>query len=289
MAVNPEDVKQAMIRGRYDIYVPTVQSFVQNLYSLIPEHETTPLLAIRILHFLNDTWVANKDNDARYVPVSEILEHFQAMNVEERATSACLEQMIQRGLCLGYDPTATNVVDATKVEISPSGRQHAHWAVRDWVYLESMAEVTPLYDTNAVEIIRNGTKNPSPHLRREIIGTFINYVLQEDSHYCVVPKHAMYAGQAEIRSALEQQVKSLSTLAAISQSTRYQRRIGKVISWKPAGFGFIRETGLDKDIYIHINDVLDDTIEDVPEGTHVEYDVVDQVKGLKAVNVVVLQ
>jgi hypothetical protein len=35
---------------------------------------------------------------------------------------------------------------APKLQISPSGRQHPAWAQRDWVYLESMAEVTPLLD-----------------------------------------------------------------------------------------------------------------------------------------------
>ena len=288
MAVNPGDVKNAMIRGRYDVYFPTVQSFVQNLYNLIPEYETTPLLALRILYFLNETWEANKDNDARYVPVSEILGYFQTMSIDGRATSACLEQMMQRGLCLGYDPTATKVVDATKLEISSSGRQHVQWALRDWVYVESMAEVTPLYDATAAGTICSYMTNRSPHLRREVIGAFINYVLQEDSHFCVVPKHGTYSGQMEICSVLAQQVKALSSLAAIMKSDGYHRRIGKVYSWKHAGFGFIRESGVEDGIYFHISDVLDDSVSSVPEGTHVEYDVVDGQKGPKAVNVVVL-
>lgn len=288
MAVNPADVKNAMIRGKYNFYFPMVQSFVQNLYNLIPDHETTPLLSLRILHFLNETWEANKDHEARYVPVSEILEYFETMSIDRRAASACLEQMMQRGLCLGYDPTATKVVDATKLEISPSGRQHVQWALRDWVYIESMAEVTPLHDATALETIRTGMKDWSPYLRRQVIGTFVNYLLHEDSHYCVVPKHSTYGGQEEVRSALTQQVKSLSSLAAIVQFNEYHRRIGIVCSWKNSGFGFIRETGVNDDIYVHINDLIDDTVREIPEGTHIEYDVVDTPKGSRAVNVVVL-
>lgn len=288
MVVNPDDVKNAMTRGRYDIYFSTVQSFVQNLYNLIPEYETTPLLSLRILHFLNETWDANKDNDARYVSVSEILEYFQTMNIDGRATDACLDQLMQRGLCLGYDPTATKVVDATKLEISPSGRQHVQWGLRDWVYIESMAEVTPLHDATAADTIRTCMKNGSPHLRRQVIGTFINYLVQEDSHFAVVPKHATYSGQEEICTVLAQQVKALSSLAAIMRSDGYHRRIGKVLSWKPAGYGFIRETGVTDDIYVHASDVLDDTVKNIPDGAHIEYDVVDVPKGPKAVNVVVL-
>jgi cold shock CspA family protein/energy-coupling factor transporter ATP-binding protein EcfA2 len=288
MLVKPHDVKNAMIRGKYDIYFPTVHSFIQNLFNLVPEYETTPLLGLRILSFLNNAWEANKDNDGRYVPVSEIQDFFQAMNIEPRATGACLEQMMHQGICLGYDPTKKLIKDVEKVEISPSGRQHVQWGTRDWVYIESMAEVTPLHDANAADTIRNCAKNPAPHLRRQVIGAFINYLLQEDSHFCVVPKHESYQGQEEVRTAMSQQVKALSSLASIMQTEGFHRRIGKVYSWKPAGFGFIKESGFDKDIYIHISDVLDDTLTNIPEGSHVEYEVVEPPRGPKAVNVVLL-
>jgi CspA family cold shock protein len=95
-------------------------------------------------------------------------------------------------------------------------------------------------------------------------------------------------GGAPIRTILGQQVKSLTSLTAILQCDAYHRRIGKVYSWKATGFGFISETGFDKDIYIHISDVLDGSVSDIPEGTFVEYDLIEGPKGPKAVNVVVL-
>jgi len=288
MVVRPEDVKNSVIKGKYNIYFSTVQSFVQNLFNLTPEYETTPLLAIRILYFLNEHWEANKDNDARYVPVSNILEYFQTMNIDRRATSACLEQAMQLGLCLGYDPTAVKVIDATKLEISPSGTQHVQWALRDWIYIESMSEVTPLHDANAAEVIRNCRETNGPHLRRRKIGTFISYLLSEDSHFCIVPKHATFDGQHIISNILNQQASDLSSIATIFQLNGYRRRIGKVFSWKPGGFGFIRENGIDEDIYIHISDVLDSTVTNIPEGTFVEYDVINVPKGEKAIHVVIL-
>lgn len=289
MEVNPRDVKEAMIRGKYNFHFPVVQSFVQNIYNLIPDKETTPLLSPRILHFLSEAWEANKDHEARFVPVSEICDYFQAMNIDERATSACLEQMIQRGLCLGYDPTAKGTVDANKIEISPSGRQHVQWALRDWVYIESMAEVTPLHDATAVERIRANLLHQSANRRRQVIGTFINYLLEEDSHFCLVPKHPTYSKQEEVSTILVQQVKSLSSLSTIMHSEGYSRRIGKVTAWKTAGYGFARDTGSNDSIYFHISDVLDDTAKRVPEGTYIEYDVIVSNKGLKAENVVILQ
>ena len=144
-----------------------------------------------------------------------------------------------------------------------------------------MAEVTPLHDANVADMIRDCMKNRSPHQRRHVIGLFINYVPQEDAHFCVVPKHATYSGQADVCTVLAHQVKALSSLAAIVQFDGYHRRIGKVFSWKAAGFGVIREAGVDYGIYVHISDVLGDTVRDIPEGTHIEYDVVDGPKGPK--------
>ena len=288
MAISPEDAKYAIIRGKYDIYYPTVQAFVQNLFDLIPGEDSTPLLSLRVLRFLDGAWESNKDNDRRYVPVSEILSYFRAMNIDERAITACLNQLLDSGLCLGYDPTADAVSDATKLEISPSGRQHVRWALRDWAYLESMAEVTPLHHKDTADNIRENLQKGAPHLKREAIGQFIAYLLEEDSHFCVSPKHAIYADQEEIHSTLGQQVKALSQLAHINQSTIYCRRIGKVISWLPEGYGFARETGVDDDIYFHISESLDDTVKEIPPGSYIEYDLVHHAKGPRAAAIVVL-
>jgi cold shock CspA family protein len=81
----------------------------------------------------------------------------------------------------------------------------------------------------------------------------------------------------------------LSTIAAISLSKTYHRHIGKVYSWKPTGFGFISEPDVEADIFFQIRDVLDSSIEDVPEGTYVEYDITEGTKGPRAVNIVILQ
>ena len=153
-----------------------------------------------------------------------------------------------------------------------------------------MAEITPLHDVTAVELIRECIRGESPHLRRQIIMAFVNNLVSEDSQFCVVPKHVSYDSQQSIIGTLSEQVASLSTLAGISGAgTRFHRHIGKVVSWKSTqGYGFVQETGCDSDIYLSIHDVLDRTIRDVPEGTFVEYDTVVAERGPKAVSVVVL-
>lgn len=290
MTVNPDDVKMAMIRGKYDIYYHTTQSFVQNLFNLIPECETTPLLPIRILQFLESAYQGNADNDARYVLIDEILNYFHDMNIDPRATMACLGAMLKRGLCLSYDPTTEGIKDTVKVEIAASGQQHLMWSLRDWIYIESMAEITPMYDSEACDSIRASLQNGAAHLRRSAISMFIKYLVEEDSHFCIIPKHQLYQEQERIRTTLQQQVTSLSALASLASATRYHRLFGKVSAWKrEKAFGFIKQANGDPDVFLHISEVLNANGDYVPEGVAVEFEAVDGAQGLRAVSVVILE
>jgi len=289
MSVSPDDVKMAMIRGKYDIYFRTVQAFVQNLFNLIPEFETTPLLPLRILQFLESAYAGNEDNDGRYVLIHEIVEYFQTMNIEQRATQACLDAMLSLGLCLSYDPTTQGIKDTVKVEVAPSGRQHLAWAQRDWVYLESMSEITPMYDAEACDSILASLKEGTPHLRRSAITQFIHYLIQEDGHFCVIPKHPLYEVQERIRASLLQQVASLSAASSITSVARYRRRLGRVLNWKvDKGFGFIKQETGGGDAFLHIAEVLNAVDGCVPVGVDIEYEVVDGSQGPRAVSAVIL-
>src|SRR5262249_12065082 len=163
-------------------------------------------------------------------------------------------------------PTAKRLGDAPKLQISPSGRQHLAWAQRDWVYLESMAEVTPLLDLEAHTAIKAAIQSGTPHGRREAIRAFINYLLDEDAHYCVIPKHQYYSSQENLRKTLAQQARHLVSAAGILHaSRRYGRALGKVTAWKgDRRFGFIRQNDGEPDAYVHISDVIN------PDGDQIK-------------------
>ena len=50
------------------------------------------------------------------------------------------------------------------------------------------------------------------------------------------------------------------------------------------GFGFISQTG-GEDIFVHHTAIIGDGFRSLPEGAHVEFDVVQGPKGLQAANV----
>lgn len=290
LEVDPDEVKMAMVRGRYDIYPAANNSFVQNIFSFVPELDTTPLIAVRILRFLETVWEGQTASSTRYAPKDSVLHYMQSMNVEPRAAKTCLQTMLETGLCLSYDPTVKKIDDVSQLQISPSGKQHLTWAQRDWVYLESMAEVTPLLDADAVTSIRANMQRGTADGRRMAISVFINYLLAEDGHYCLVPKHEFYASQSAVRNSLKQQVALLNTKTGIlSSSRRFARKLGRVVAWKPdKAYGFIRCHDGSADAFVHINDVLSTAGGLLPQGADVEFDVVEQGERKKAVNVVVL-
>lgn len=291
MPVDVVDVMLAIVRGKYDIYYPAVQAFVQNVFHLYPEQtRTTPLLVLRILQILDAAREENPDNDQRYVLVCDVVNYCEAMNVEPTATTACLNAMLEKGLCLGYDPTRDKIGDVERVEVSPSGQQHLAWGLSEWVYIESMCEVTPMFDREAVDRMRGNLEEGAPHSRRQAMDVFLRYVLSEDEHYCVTPKHPSYQGQHELRKQITQQLAALSKVESYSGNARYCREIGRVVAWKQEkGYGFIRPNAGGADVFIHIKDVLDINDESLPEGTLVEYESVQRQNRYAAKTAIVLR
>src|SRR5262249_34941566 len=161
--------------------------------------DTTPLIGVRILRFLDMVWEGNSASDSRYAPTDSVIQYLKSMNIEPRATKMCLKAMLDTGLVLSYDPTARKIEETAKIQISPCGRQHLTWAQQDWVYLESMAEVTPLLDAEAVGYVRENMQSGTAHGRRNAVRRFIQYLLAEDDHYCITPKHEYYSSQTAIR------------------------------------------------------------------------------------------
>ena len=93
--VDPTNVKLAMIRGKYDIYAEGQNAFVQNLYALTTEIDTSPLIGLRILQLLEDTHFQQAEGTARYVEISHIKDYCSSMDLEPRVTTAWLDSMLK--------------------------------------------------------------------------------------------------------------------------------------------------------------------------------------------------
>jgi cold shock CspA family protein len=269
--VDSEDVRQALIKGKYDIYPTGQNDFVQNVFSIGTELESSPLLAVRVLTYLEER-SAEEADQVRYTDVSSVVEYITAMSVDAQDAFSCIEWLVSVGVILNYDPTAKKVKDAHRVRISASGTLHLRWAQNDWIYLEAMAEVAPLFDADVCAAIRADTETHEPHRRRRAIDRFVGYLLQEDIRICLVPTHARYMPQMQIRNAYQRQLDILRNPSGVVTSRRFGRRFGRIIKWlREKGYGFIRPSAGGANVFVHVTEVLESNGEYPPEGTEVEY------------------
>jgi GTPase SAR1 family protein len=285
--VSVDDIKLAIVRGKYDVYPVGTSAFVHNVFDLPPDSNSTPLLPIRVLEFLRGAWASNPDNDGRYVGVREIQNYFHEIEVEPRTTARCLDALLQTGLVLEYDPTARRIVPEGRVQVSPSGRQHLLWGQSDWVYLESLAETTALLDANVYERLKEATAVARADLRRDAIELFLTYLITEDGHFVTVPGHTAFEGQLKLIESLRQQLDALRKGPADGRIGRYARRSGRVSRWEQGrGFGIVDLTSPYSTALLHVRDVLSENSGSLPVGAIVEVDLDESGERLKAYNAI---
>lgn len=203
------DVKRAVIRKGYNYYPTGQNAFVQNIFSLNTEVDSTPLLGLRVLRLLRDAKHHDAGGLEDYVQVDQILDYFQAMGIERRATLLCLNTLLKTGLCYSYDPTHSKIEDAKKIQLSPGGFQHLHWGSWDEVYIGSMLQVTPIADETAFQQLKSLASQP-PYLRwRNEVIIFLEHVLSEDSVFIIDISHPAYDGQAKLTKSLKKKIEIL--------------------------------------------------------------------------------
>jgi hypothetical protein len=284
-----EHIKLAIIRGKYDVYPLGINSFVHNVFDILPDIETTPLLAIRILEYLRGAWEANPDNDARYVGVHAIQTYFHEIGIDQGTVVRAVNALLQTGLVLDFNPTAKTIAINSRVQVSPSGRQHLIWSVSDWVYIESMAYATPLLDESVFEIVSQSVATYRPDLLRKSIAAFIQYLLDEDKHFVVLAVHDAFSGQARLVQSLSDQLSILRSLPNSGQIGRYARKCGKVVRWEPdRGFGIVEFTNPYTTALLHFRDIVTSRTGSLSVGELVEVDLDNSGERLRALNAVIV-
>lgn len=270
IVANKDNIMMAIIRGKYDIYVDINTPFVKNIFNIGAGVDTTPLLGVRLLAYFNELREHNPDNDARYIAVKDAITYFQVIGVEPHVSITWIKGLFDAGLVISYNPQINSLTPEVRLEISPSGQQHLDWSISNWIYLESMAEVTPLFSSEVVNNIRIAISGRSGFHRRKAIELFIDYIVDEDARYCKYVQHASYYAQNRIISLLEKQK---SRLESPIENGRYARLVGRLSGWHAEkGYGFINPVSGGR-IFVHAKRILDYQQGDFEEGTLVEYEI----------------
>jgi GTPase SAR1 family protein len=187
-------IKNALIKKVYDSYPVGNHKYIQNLFYLTGNINTSPVLSLRILQVLVDR--KNDKSEDNFLLIDQILDYFGAMGVDRSITLKHLDISLSKGLILSYDPTILSIENSRKVEISPSGFEHYLWALNDNDYLFIMLEVTPITDQQFFNFIDETYHQWS--VRNELMLRFLIYLETEDITYCHIPSHVAFKGQHSI-------------------------------------------------------------------------------------------
>lgn len=198
--VAPWRLRQALLRLKYDIY-PSQHPFIRNVFALENDLESTPLLPVRLLQLLRDAHRTDPNNP--FVSVDQAVEYCRAMQIDPADTMRTLRKLLESALCLSYDPTVTQIEQAGRIELSQSGYQHLRWARREKDYVMTMREVTPIVDHATYDRLVQLGRQPRKEVWREELGTFLDYLCNEDERWCMVPDHAAYASQRVLVSEFQ--------------------------------------------------------------------------------------
>jgi GTPase SAR1 family protein len=196
--LSEDQIKEAIIKTKYDIYPTGRHKFVQNVFALHTEIPTTPLLGVRLLQLLRDAQFSDVEGKRTFVSIDQIYEYFNGMGCERRAVSCWLNAMLKTGLCWNYDPTVNELADATRVELTPSGTEHLFWGTNGIKYVEAMASVTSIADEGTFNELKRIRAAGGRYWTQQTIHKFVDYLIGEDGLYCSIPAHDAYKGQAQI-------------------------------------------------------------------------------------------
>jgi energy-coupling factor transporter ATP-binding protein EcfA2 len=145
LVIKPFRVKNALIKGKYNIFPANIHTYIYNLFAINDEFHTTPLMVVRVLQMLKDKY-DRKTSEDNYVAVEQIVDYFKGMGLEGRVILSFLDVMLKKGLCFSYDPTVKKIRETKLVEVSPAGIQLLLWTLHDDDYMKHMLQVTPIYD-----------------------------------------------------------------------------------------------------------------------------------------------
>lgn len=206
------DTKRAVIKRGYNIYPTGQNEFVQNIFALNMEIESTPLLGLRILRLLRDAKHHDAGGLEDYVDIEQAQEYMYSIGVERRATLLCLDVMLKTGLCFSHDPTITKIEKARRVQLSPSGLQHLIWGSWDETYISIMSQVTPISSEPIYTQMKGyEEKDPNERWMLEVI-CFIHYLLNEDDQLCLLQQHEAFEGQVKLSKSLSTKVCRLENI-----------------------------------------------------------------------------
>jgi hypothetical protein len=192
---------KALIRRDCLSFKRDENSFVVNLFEVVPGLYSSPLLGMRLLSYLKGKYMSAEGTgkpQSRDCGIAEFTDFFLQMGVGQREVAEVLTTLLERGLVESQDPTKLSYDTAEAIAVTPAGLQHLEWAFTNEVYLESMAEVTTLHSSGDHSALKAYyEEKPLPNFGK-IRSVFAQYCIGLDARLYAVPQLEAYADQRRL-------------------------------------------------------------------------------------------
>lgn len=204
LSISQHQIEKALILGDYNHFYQAHSEFILDIFTVKADQVTSPLLKLSILKLLIDREAQYRDQDEVYMSVEDIQNYFEPARVSRVIVKNHLKELLKYRLANPYDPTDQEIYEEQRLRITHSGKIHFKFALSDDPYIAQMALVTPIRNYELVAEIRELMK--SKLIREEwakIISKFVDYCIEEDRLFVLLPRSDSYDGQSQFRNELK--------------------------------------------------------------------------------------
>lgn len=191
---------KALLIGSYDRFIETASSYVTNLFAVDPLNPESPLIRLYILDHLNSIREASSTVEDRYVPMVELLAHFEQIGASRDNMIRIMKHLFEFRLVESFDGAEEEISTESRVGCTPSGAVHLVLALTNPAYLEEMAYVTGLRTKSAVDQLDQlRFRMRDSKARTEFFHTFGSYIYGEDGQKAHLPSADTFRNLLNVR------------------------------------------------------------------------------------------
>ena len=196
---------QALFHGDYSQFNQGSSNYVLNMFSVDPEWLSSPLCKLSVVRLLLDKEHESTERDSGYLTVEEIQNYFEPVGIPRDKIMPVVDSLLQYRLIEPYDPSETTVTENLRVRVTHSGQIHYEFAMKNFVYMQSMALCTAIRSSSAIQDMKSLLQNRGKLARQDwkmIRSHFIEAMLSEDATFLTVPNAVEYKSQHVMRDDL---------------------------------------------------------------------------------------
>lgn len=277
----------ALLKGDFALFRQSDQHEIFPIFQIDKSYQESPLLALRILYFLESVALTERSIEDKHVGVQSIVDYFDVLGCSESACVNVLNRLFLARLVEPYDVSVPNVASGQKLAITFAGKAHVNLATTNRAFFSQMALTTSIADeSKADEISQIYLSNSSAKDRQNAIcKVFSEYLLIEDAqHLHQTNSSPAYENQSELIGLIRKlgAADSISQRSSSNSVMISKRNVVGVVDWFDVrkGFGFVEVGGVSGGVFIHMETVKASGFEGLSDGDDIVCDIGSSSKGL---------